>query len=84
MRWVLAIFIFGGLLYGTAWWFWSTNLPFNPIALIVGGGILFVNAILTLFFVKKELFLGYIFGGFAVFAEILLLILLFMADRGVL
>lgn len=80
----LALLTGATALHAIAWWLRTTEVSFNVVVLLIAGGILIVNGLLGLRYVKHEPVLGYIFGGASVMAQIFLLILLVMARQGTL
>ena len=70
------------ILYALAWWLRQTTITFNSTVLLIGGGVLVTNTALVVLFARREPFLGYIFGGVSLLVQLFLLILLWMATRG--
>ena len=70
------------ILYAAAWWMRETTSTFNSAVLFIGGGVVLINTGLTALYARREPFLGYVFGGASVMVQIFLLILLWMAARG--
>lgn len=70
------------ILYVLAWWLRETTITFNSTVFFIGGGVLATNVTLVALFARREPFLGYIFGGASLLFQLFLLILLWMATRG--